>query len=128
MTSDEGPLGRYRASMTEADMLAALKDYTLAEDGMFFHVRNARRQDLEGLSDTLILLPPKYGVRSGTVAFFELKTQEDRVSPAQLRFMRLLARATEIAYGIVRPKPKALGELTLDDALELLGNPGADSL
>lgn len=102
-------------------MLATLKDYTLAENGMFFHIRDARGQDVEGLSDTLILLPPKYGVRPGTVAFFELKTQQDKVSPAQLRFMRLLARATEIASGVVRPAPKALGEITIDDALELLG-------
>lgn len=112
---------RYTASMSEAAMLKTLRDYTLFEGGFFWHVRDARAQDVEGLTDTIILLPPRYGVHPGIVGFFEVKTQGDRVSPVQRKVIHLLGQASEIAYGIVRPRPKNLAEITLDDALALLG-------
>lgn len=114
---------RYRESMTEAQMLKALRDYTLLEGGFFFHVRDARAQEAEGLPDTILLLPPKYGVRPGIAAFFEVKTQGDRISPVQRKVIHTIGQAQEIAYGIIRPRPKSPLEITLDDALELLGKP-----
>jgi hypothetical protein len=116
---------RYRESMREEDMLAALHDYTLREGGLYFHVRNARDQELVGLPDALIFLPPKYGVRPGTAAFFEVKTQGDRITPRQREVMRVIGQVTEIAHGFIRPRPRSPLEITLDDALELLGkDPG----
>lgn len=116
---------RYQQSMSESQMLKAIRDYVLLEQGFCWHVRMAKDQDLLGLPDVIAILPPKHGSgsgsRPGTIAFFELKTQSDRVSPVQHKVIRMIGQASEIAYGIVRPKPRSLAEITLDDALALLG-------
>jgi hypothetical protein len=103
---------RYVRSMTEAQMLAALRDYTLLHRGRFFHIRDARGQELAGLPDALVFLP-------GVVGFIEVKTQRDRVTPAQAELLRLLQTPATVVAAILRPVPKA-GERSLDAVLALL--------
>lgn len=93
-------------------MLDALKVAAFVRGGIAFHVRKAQGQDLEGLPDAILIAPPVVGL-------FELKTQRDRLSERQRYVLDLLARCDRIASGIVRPNPRD-GELSLDDALELL--------
>jgi hypothetical protein len=113
---------RYRASMSESDMLTLLRDYVEAEGGVFWHIRDARGQEVVGVPDVICILPPRRGVAPGIVAFFELKTQKDRVTVQQLNVLRLADMATEVVAGIVRPNPRSqFLEITIDDALELLG-------
>jgi len=108
--------------MSESDMLKALRDYVQAEGGVFWHIRDARGQEVVGVPDVICILPPRRGVAPGIVAFFELKTQADRVTVQQRHVLRLADMATEIVAGIVRPNPRnQLLEITLDDALTLLG-------
>ena len=112
----------YRASMREADMLKLLRDYVQAEGGIFWHIRDARGQEVEHAPDVICILPPRRGVAPGIVAFFELKTQKDRVTVQQRNVLRLADMATEVVAGIVRPNPRTqFLEITIDDALELLG-------
>ena len=103
---------QYLTTMTEDDILAALRELTLALRGRFFHVRNAHQQELTGLPDAICLLP-------GVSAFFELKTQADQPSPEQLATLSLLQNAPTVATGILRPVPGP-GELSLDEALAIL--------
>ena len=112
---------RYRASMTEDDMLKAIREYVQLEGGFFFHVRDARGQDLEGLPDVLVLLPPRKAVAPGLIGLFEIKTQRDVVTNKQRQVLAVAEQATEVVSGVVRPNPKGLIELSLDDCLELLG-------
>jgi hypothetical protein len=113
-------MDKYRASMTEAQILKALKDYAGVEGGYCFHVVDSRMQDTTGMPDTLILIPRSYA-HPGIVGLFEIKTQYDRVSRLQEKVLQVAGAAQEIVAGIIRPNPKALNEYTLDEALELLG-------
>jgi hypothetical protein len=108
------PIVRYTASTTEADLLQAFQDVADIHPGggLLWHVRDARGQNVAGLTDTVLLVPP-------VVAFYEIKTQYDPVSPLQRQVLELLSRCTRIEHGIVRPIPHE-GELSEDDALELL--------
>lgn len=112
----------YTNQMTEAQMIKSLGDYVKSQNGVWFHVRNARGQNLTGLPDFLAVLPPRAHHAPGQFVAFELKTQGDRISPEQRHTMFLLERATEILSGVVRPVPgKSSIEMSLDDALELMG-------
>lgn len=116
-------MDRYVTSTTEGDMLSTLEGYAQVEGGYCWHVRDARGQQVVGLPDTIILLPPKWhgARRPGTIGFFELKTQRDVLSPVQRHVLAMLGQASEIVSGVIRPQPKSLVEITLDDALLLLG-------
>lgn len=112
---------KYQNSMTEAQMLKALKDYTGAEGGFFFHVRDARGLDVEGMPDCVILIP-RSPRRMGVCAFFELKTQYDKVTSRQRHIIQAAGQIDETVGAIIRPNPKGILEVTLDDALALLGH------
>ena len=112
----------YKKSLTEAQMLKVLGDYVHSQNGVWFHVRNARGQHLVGLPDFIAVLPPRDHHAPGQLAMFELKTQGDRISAEQRHALFLLERATEIISRVVRPVPgKSSIEISLDDALTLLG-------
>lgn len=110
----------FRERMTEAQMLQTLKDYAQAQGGFFWHVRDARGQDLQFMPDTLILIPRAYD-QPGVVGLFEIKTQRDRVSVMQQQAIFIAQSITEVAAGIIRPTPKHPTEITLDEALARLG-------
>jgi len=113
---------RYKRSLSEADMLKAIADYVAAENGIFWHIRNARGQNLVGAPDVICVLPPRAHRAPGLVAFLELKTDQDVLTESQRHALFLLERATEIVSGVVRPVPhNTLIEITLDEVLELLG-------
>ncbi len=95
---------------TEAEMLKLFADLARAGGGMMFHIRDARRQNVTGLTDVLLILPPAIG-------FFELKTMRDSLRPDQGDLLDLLTRCDRIESGIVRPVPKQAGELTMDEAV-----------
>jgi hypothetical protein len=58
---------------------------------------------------------------------FEIKSQTDTVTVLQEQVLLVAETATEVVSGIIRPVPKKpLLEITLDDALELLGKDGGD--
>lgn len=101
-------------------MLKAISDYVRAEGGYCFHVRDARGQALEGLPDVIALVPRSFH-HPGIVGFFELKTQRDRVTSLQRNVLAVADQATEVVSAIIRPNPKTAAEVSLDDALELLG-------
>lgn len=111
---------RYREGMTEAQMLKAIKDYAQAEGGYCFHVRDSRALDVEGLPDCIVFIPRSFE-HPGCVGFFELKTQNDKVSSLQRNVLAVAAQAQEVVVGVVRPSPKGIAEMSLDDALESLG-------
>lgn len=95
---------------TEAEMLKLFADLAGAGGGMMFHVRDARRQRVTGLTDVLLILPPVIG-------FFELKTMRDSLRPDQGDLLQLLTRCDRIESGIVRPVPKQESEMTMDEAV-----------
>ena len=113
---------RYRATMKEEDILKALRDYVLTQHGYLWHVRDARGQELEHLPDVIALLPARRHAPA-TLAFFEVKTQRDRVTPNQRHVIELADRVSEVVGAIIRPNPRNQRlEITLDEALELLGH------
>ena len=91
-------------------MVKALSDAAYAGGGFCFHVRDARRQNVKGMPDILLALPP-------VVGFIELKTQRDTIRPDQVRVLDILSRCSQIVSGTVRPVPKHDDEWTLDEAL-----------
>jgi hypothetical protein len=110
----------YEKSMSEQEMLTALREYAKAEGGFLWHVRDARGQNVEGMPDTIILIPRSFA-HPGVAAFFEIKTQRDKASVLQQQVIFVAGTITEVAAGIIRPVPKHPTEITLDEALELLG-------
>ena len=110
----------YRESMTEAQMLKAIKDYAQAEGGYAFHVRDARAQDLAGLPDVIVFIPRSFN-HPACVGFFELKTQSDKITSLQRNVLAVAGQAQEVVVGVVRPNPRGIAEMSLDDALESLG-------
>lgn len=97
-------------SATEAQMIAVFADLARAGNGVCFHIRDARRQNVKGLTDIVLAVPP-------VVGFLELKTQRDTVSADQLRVLDILSRCHVIVSGRVRPVPKHDDEWTIDEAL-----------
>lgn len=102
-------IARYKASATEAQMLKTFTDLAERGGGYVWHARRSEGQQLDGMPDVLIALPPTFGA-------FELKTQRDTVSALQRDVLAVLEACDMFVSGIVRPRPKA-GELTLDQAL-----------
>ena len=103
-------------------MLKALGDYVHSQNGVWWHVRNARGQHVVGLPDFLAVLPPRAHHAPGMFAALELKTTGDRITAEQRHALFLFDRATEIVSGVVRPVPgRSSIEVSLDDALELMG-------
>lgn len=102
-----------RRAMTEAEMVKAFTDLAYAGGGFCFHVRDARRQAVTGLTDLVLALPP-------VVGFIEVKTQRDTIRPEQARVLDVLSRCSVIVSGTVRPVPKHPGEWSLDEALARL--------
>jgi hypothetical protein len=117
---------QFTMSMTADQMLQSLKDYAVAEGGFCFHIRDARGQDVEGMPDALVLIPRSFQ-HPGIIGLFEIKSQTDTVTVLQEQVLLVAETATEVVSGIIRPVPKKpLLEITLDDALELLGKDGGD--
>lgn len=97
-------------TMTEAQMVKTFTDLAYSSGGFCFHIRDARRQAVTGLTDLILAVPP-------VVGFIELKTQRDTISPDQVRVLDILSRCSQIVSGTVRPVPKHDDEWTLDEAL-----------
>lgn len=101
----------WRRSATEAEMIRTFSDLANAGGGMCWHVRDARKQQTEGLTDLIVAIPP-------VVAFYELKTQRDTTSALQRQVLGVLGRCSVVESGIVRPVPKHIDELSIDEALD----------
>lgn len=107
-----GTIRRTR-SMTEAEMVKTFTDLAYAGGGFAFHIRDARRQAVTGLTDLVLAIPP-------VVGFIELKTQRDTIRPEQARVLDVLSQCTVLVSGTVRPVPKREDEWSLDEALDRL--------
>lgn len=104
-------LTHYRRGMTEAEMLSHFAGLALGGGGFMKHIRDARRQNVEGLPDVILAVPP-------VLALFELKTRRDELRAEQIHVLDVLSRCTVIVSGKVRPVPKREGELSMDEARE----------
>lgn len=100
----------YRRSATEAEMLETFADLANAGGGFLRHVRDARGQNLNGLPDVILAVPP-------VLALYELKTRRDRMRPEQVRVLDILNRCNVIVSDKVRPEPKHDDEWSIDEAL-----------
>lgn len=104
-------LTRYRRSATEAEMIRTFTDLARAGAGYCWHIRDARKQQTEGLTDLVVAIPP-------VLALYELKTQRDTTSALQQQVLSVLGRCSIVESGIVRPVPKHIDELSIDEALD----------
>lgn len=102
-------------------MIRTFSDLATTGGGYCWHVRDARRQQTEGLTDLIVAVPP-------VLAMYELKTQRDVTSQLQHQVLDVLGRCSTVVSGIVRPVPKHEGELSIDEALEriLVWRPDVD--
>ena len=104
---------RFRRSATEAEMLALFAGLAAGGGGFMKHIRDARRQNVEGLPDVICAVPP-------VLALFELKTRRDELRYEQMRVLDILSQCNVIVSGRVRPVPKRDGEISLDEAIDKL--------
>lgn len=77
-----------------------------------YHTHDSRRSE-PGFPDLVC-------VKAGRILFFEIKKQGGGVRPEQRRWIAALADVPMVLAAVVRPIPKADGELSFDDALEEL--------
>lgn len=106
----------YRRSMSEAEMLAAIKAQTIYRGGTFLHIRDARKQDVRGFPDCLALVPIAGQEWDQRLVTLELKTQDDVIRDDQREWIERFERVVDVRAGIVRPAPRD-GEIDLDLAL-----------
>jgi hypothetical protein len=105
-------LDAYRAQTTEAQMTSSITDLVEALGGAWGHLRDSRGFAMEGVPDLIVCAPPVLGL-------LELKRVTGKPSPAQVRWLSLLARCDRLVTGLVRPLP--VGEdYGLDEVLALL--------
>ena len=78
----------------------------------FYHTHNSRRSDA-GFPDCVC-------VKGGRMLVFELKAQGGRVSRQQRQWIEAFEDVPMVVAAIVRPEPKEDGEMSFDDALEML--------
>jgi hypothetical protein len=97
----------YNETASENALELAITEYVARNGGKCWHARDSRGQNLKGMLDLHIVLPP-------TVMDVELKSQKRVVTTEQQETLALLARCSEFAYAVVRPSPKP-GEVTLDE-------------
>lgn len=98
--------------ITEREMQDAIRTAALRNQWHFYHTHDARRSD-GGFPDCVC-------VKDGRMLVFELKKQSGRVSPQQRRWIAAFDGVPMVLAAVVRPVPKADGELSFDDALALL--------
>jgi hypothetical protein len=107
-------------TVEERHVLSTLDDYATALGGFTHHVRDARRQNLEGLPDVMLWVPTcdHHHILYGAI---EIKLRGDTASFAQHQVMDATRRIDRIVAEIVRvgARPKD-GEIDLDELLRRL--------
>lgn len=98
--------------LTEAQMQDTIRTAALLNGWTYMHVYNSRRSPA-GFPDVI-------AVKDGRMLVFELKKQSGRVRPKQREWIAAFEAVPLCLAAIVRPIPKADGELSFDDALEEL--------
>lgn len=109
-------LARYRRRATEAEMRQTIIDCVEHLGGRVFWIQDSRGIPVENLPDLVI-------VCGTTVALIELKSQFRNLTPGQAHVLNLLADASRVVSGVVRPSPRP-GEMSLDDCLRMLQEGG----
>lgn len=97
----------------ERDLQDAIRTAALRNNWLFYHTHRSDRSD-RGFPDCCC-------VKDGRMLFLEIKAQKGRVSPKQRAWIDALEDVPMVTAAVVRPAPKHDGELSFDDALELLG-------
>ena len=98
--------------ITEAAMQAAIKEAALRHGWLYHHAADSRWADA-GLPDVL-------AVRDDVLIAWELKRQTGRVKPEQAAWIAALERVMLVLPAIVRPEPREDGEMSYEQALDLL--------
>ena len=106
-------------ALLEADMERTIREGVELLGGRVFSVRDSRGLAVADMPDLLCIVPGRDNPH-GLVALLELKSQRRIVTPGQHHVLNLLMLCDRLEAGVVRPIPKP-GELSFDDALELLG-------
>ena len=107
MTAPEWQLLATESALQDAIRVAALRN-----GWAFYHTRDSRRSDA-GFPDVI-------AVKDGRMLVFELKAQKGRVSPQQRRWIAAFEDVPMVVAAIVRPEPKEDGEMSFDQAVEML--------
>lgn len=98
--------------ITEAAMQAALIEAARLNGWLVYHTFDSRRSD-PGWPDLAL-------VRDDVLHLFELKSQRGRVKPEQAAWIAALERVMLVLPAIVRPEPREDGEMSYEQALDLL--------
>lgn len=107
-------IATYRRSMTEDQMLAAIRDVVERRGGRVFHIRDSRRApETADMPDVLLILPPFVGV-------LELKSMRRKITPGQADVLALLEECDRLLTGIVRPERASAAEYGFDMLLDIL--------
>lgn len=99
--------------ISESAMQAAIKQAALANGWLYHHAADSRRSDA-GLPDVI-------AVRGEVLAVMELKRQNGRLRPEQRQWIEALEKVRWVIPAVVRPEPKHDGEMSYQQALDLLG-------
>ena len=114
-------LTRYRASMTESQMLDGLRGQIVtAQRGLFAHVQKPERQtDARGLPDVIAIVPCGNGAHM--LYGIEIKTRYDKRRPEQDEWIERLNGVIGVRGLVLRAGlPKADDELSYDIVLKML--------
>ena len=106
----------------ESDALKFWEDYARCNYGIFWHVRDARGQNVEGMPDVLMVLPKWDG--SSVLVALEIKCRRDRLRSAQREAVFALGAVAGSVVGVVRYGKKRdispLVEMTQDEAVSAI--------
>lgn len=83
-----------KPSMTEDQLLAAIREYATLKKWLCYHTHDSRRSE-PGFPDLVL-------VRRGRLIFAELKREEGRTSPEQKAWLEKLADVERYSQGNVR--------------------------
>jgi hypothetical protein len=115
----------YADTATEAGMLQTLREAIDLAGGCHYRINDSRKQDMQGWPDLLAFVPyfgwdeerPELALLG-----FELKTATDRTRPEQVGVRDMLNRVVHVRSEIVRAGRLRDGEISLDEALEMVRN------
>ena len=102
----------YSATANEKQLMQTLIQCARLNNWFVYHTFDSRRSDA-GFPDCVC-------VKGGRMLVFELKAQNGRVSRQQRQWIEAFEDVPMVIAAIVRPEPKEDGEMSFDDALEML--------